>query len=152
MTISTATSGATIRYTTDGSTPSETAGTVYSSPMNISANTHAEGYRLYDGHGQQRRGFRELCLPDAGSYFLDMTTQGSWWSSSGGYIYGNNGYELCAWNWGTDVVSLTGSYVQSVTPSSQSNYCWGPTSRMCATHQSGDRHAQRRVLVLRRYV
>ncbi|HTB81291.1 MAG TPA: choice-of-anchor tandem repeat GloVer-containing protein [Opitutaceae bacterium] len=37
VTISTTTSGATIRYTTDGSTPSETAGTVYSSPVNISS-------------------------------------------------------------------------------------------------------------------
>ena len=36
MTISTTTSGATIRYTTDGSTPSETAGTVYSSAVSIS--------------------------------------------------------------------------------------------------------------------
>jgi uncharacterized repeat protein (TIGR03803 family) len=37
VTISTATSGASIRYTTDGSTPSETAGTLYSSPVSISA-------------------------------------------------------------------------------------------------------------------
>ena len=39
VTISTTTSGATINYTTDGSTPSETAGTVYSTPLNISATT-----------------------------------------------------------------------------------------------------------------
>ena len=37
MTISTTTSGATIRYTTNGTTPSETVGTVYSSAVNISA-------------------------------------------------------------------------------------------------------------------
>ena len=37
VTISTTTGGATMRYTTDGSTPSETAGTVYSSPVNISS-------------------------------------------------------------------------------------------------------------------
>ena len=37
VTISTTTSGATIRYTTDGSEPTETAGTVYSSPVSISA-------------------------------------------------------------------------------------------------------------------
>ncbi len=37
VTISTATGGATIRYTTDGSTPGETAGTVYSTPVSISA-------------------------------------------------------------------------------------------------------------------
>src|SRR5579859_5679925 len=37
VTISTATSGASIRYTTDGSTPSETAGTLYSGPVTISS-------------------------------------------------------------------------------------------------------------------
>ncbi len=39
VTISTTTSGASIRYTTDGSTPSETAGTLYSGPVNVSAPT-----------------------------------------------------------------------------------------------------------------
>ena len=38
VTISTATSGATIRYTTNGTIPSATVGTVYSSAVNISAN------------------------------------------------------------------------------------------------------------------
>ncbi|HXA15059.1 MAG TPA: glycoside hydrolase family 88 protein, partial [Opitutaceae bacterium] len=37
VTISTTTSGASIRYTLDGSTPSETAGTLYSGPVNISS-------------------------------------------------------------------------------------------------------------------
>jgi len=36
VTITSSTSGASIRYTTDGSTPSETAGTLYSGPVNIS--------------------------------------------------------------------------------------------------------------------
>src|SRR5579859_5349176 len=39
VTISTTTSGASIRYTTDGSTPSETAGTLYSGPVAISSTT-----------------------------------------------------------------------------------------------------------------
>jgi len=39
VTISTATSGAAIRYTTDGSTPSETAGAIYSGPVSISSTT-----------------------------------------------------------------------------------------------------------------
>jgi len=37
--ITSTTSGATIRYTTDGSTPSETIGTIYSGSVNISATT-----------------------------------------------------------------------------------------------------------------
>jgi hypothetical protein len=37
VTISSTTSGATIRYTTDGSTPSATVGTVYTSPVNIAS-------------------------------------------------------------------------------------------------------------------
>lgn len=37
VSISTTTSGATIRYTTDGTTPSETAGTVYSGAISVSA-------------------------------------------------------------------------------------------------------------------
>jgi hypothetical protein len=37
VTITTATSGATIRYTTDGSTPTSTSGTIYSSPVSIAA-------------------------------------------------------------------------------------------------------------------
>ena len=39
MTISSATSGAAIRYTTNGTVPSSTVGTVYSSPVSISAAT-----------------------------------------------------------------------------------------------------------------
>jgi len=39
VTISDSTSGASIRYTTNGSTPSETAGTIYSGPVNISSTT-----------------------------------------------------------------------------------------------------------------
>src|SRR5207244_4129048 len=37
VTITTGTSGASIRYTTDGSTPSSTAGTLYSGPVTIAA-------------------------------------------------------------------------------------------------------------------
>jgi len=37
VTITSSTSGASFRYTTDGSTPSETAGTIYSSPVSISS-------------------------------------------------------------------------------------------------------------------
>ena len=50
VTISTTTGGATIRYTTDGSTPTETAGTLYSSAVNISANTTLKAIAYETGY------------------------------------------------------------------------------------------------------
>ncbi len=49
VTITSATSGASIRYTTDGSTPSETAGTIYSGPVHISATTVLEAIAYASG-------------------------------------------------------------------------------------------------------
>ena len=49
VTISTTTSGASIRYTTDGTTPSDTVGTVYSSPVSISANTTLQAIAYKSG-------------------------------------------------------------------------------------------------------
>jgi chitinase len=50
VTISDSTSGASIRYTTDGSTPTSTTGTIYSGPVNISstATLKAIGYKSGD--------------------------------------------------------------------------------------------------------
>ena len=50
VTISTTTSGASINYTTDGSTPSESAGTAYSSPVNISAYSTLQAIAFEDGY------------------------------------------------------------------------------------------------------
>ena len=49
VSIGTTTGGATIRYTTDGSSPSETAGTVYSSPLAISVNTTLQAIAYQSG-------------------------------------------------------------------------------------------------------
>ena len=132
VTISSNTGGATIRYTTDGSTPSETAGTVYSSPVSITSTTMLQAIAYENGMPDSlvTSGLYSLQVP--GSYFIDTTTSGTWWSSGGGYIYGSDGYVLCAWNNGTDVVSLTGSYVQSVTPSGQYDYFYNTTTNSIA--------------------
>ena len=50
VTISTTTNGATLRYTTDGSTPTETAGTLYSSAVNISVNTTLKAIAYETGY------------------------------------------------------------------------------------------------------
>ncbi|MGA3019851.1 MAG: chitobiase/beta-hexosaminidase C-terminal domain-containing protein [Bryobacteraceae bacterium] len=49
VTLSSATSGATIRYTLDGSTPSETAGTVYTTPFTISGTTTVKAMAYASG-------------------------------------------------------------------------------------------------------
>jgi len=49
VTITCATGGATIRYTTDGSTPSETNGTIYSTPINIAATTTLKAIAYQNG-------------------------------------------------------------------------------------------------------
>lgn len=49
VTLNTTTTGATIRYTTDGTTPSETNGTVYSKAINISGNTGLRAIAYKEG-------------------------------------------------------------------------------------------------------
>ena len=48
--ISTATAGAAIRYTIDGSTPSDTAGTVYSGPLTVNATTTLKAVAYASGY------------------------------------------------------------------------------------------------------
>ncbi len=50
VTITSSTGGASIRYTTDGSTPSETNGTIYSSPVSISATTTLQAIAYESGY------------------------------------------------------------------------------------------------------
>jgi hypothetical protein len=49
VTLSTTTSGASIRYTTDGSAPSETAGTLYSGPITIGVTTTLKAIAFASG-------------------------------------------------------------------------------------------------------
>ncbi len=49
VTLSTATSGASINYTTDGSTPSNTAGTLYTGPITVSATTTIKALAYMSG-------------------------------------------------------------------------------------------------------
>ena len=125
VTISTTTGGASINYTTNGTTPSSTLGTLYSSPVAISSDTTLQAIAYKSGLTNSAVASAVYTMSIPVTYTTDTSTEGSWWSSGGGYIYGSKGYVLCAWNSGTDVSSLSGSYVSSVTPSGQTGYCWG---------------------------
>jgi hypothetical protein len=50
VTMSTTTSGASIRYTTDGTAPSDTVGTVYSGPVTVSATTTLKAIAYASGY------------------------------------------------------------------------------------------------------
>src|ERR1019366_3739322 len=67
VTITSTTSGASIRYTTDGSTPSATAGTLYSSPVSISATTtlKAIAYKTAFTNSTVKSGLYTINLPTA---------------------------------------------------------------------------------------
>ena len=63
VTITTRTGGATMRYTTNGTTPSETVGTVYSSAVSITATSTLQAIAYLSGYGQQPDQLRGLHHP-----------------------------------------------------------------------------------------
>jgi hypothetical protein len=88
VSLSTATSGATIRYTTDGSTPSATNGSVYTGPVSISGTTTLRAVATKSG---------SLSVPDRTWSYLfidDVINQA------------NNGNAPAGWpsSWGANVV------------------------------------------------
>ncbi|HXB02541.1 MAG TPA: choice-of-anchor tandem repeat GloVer-containing protein [Opitutaceae bacterium] len=76
VTISTTTSGASIRYTIDGSTPTETTGTLYSTPVSISATTTLKAIAFLTGDLNS--------LVTSGTYTINIPTQAPAASSGGG--------------------------------------------------------------------
>ncbi len=146
VTINSFTSGASIRYTTDGTTiPTSSVGTLYNTNPPVSVNStltlKAIAYKTGLTDSSVTSGTYTI-TGGAGNTALfvttDTTTQGSWKG-----VYGSNGYNVI-----DDTVSYP-SYV-AVTPSGQSNYVWtgstsdvrglqkalSPTDRIAATWYS----------------
>ena len=65
VTITSMRSGETIRYTTDGSVPSETHGTLYSGPVNISGTTTLEAVGYISGFPEDSAGSATYTFPPA---------------------------------------------------------------------------------------
>ena len=77
VSISTSTAGAAIRYTTDGSTPSSTVGTVYSGPVSVSGNLTLKAVAYKSGMTDS--------TPAAGAYIISFSTTGggtNWYSAA----------------------------------------------------------------------
>ena len=84
VTISTTTGGASIRYTTNGSTPSETAGTLYSGPVAVTSTTTIKAIAYEAGMTDSAVVSAAYTINIASgsnsAQFVktDLTTQGSW--------------------------------------------------------------------------
>jgi len=61
VTLNSTTPGSSIRYTTDGSIPSSTVGTLYSGPIAVSSSMTVTAIRVHERLEQQRGQFNELC-------------------------------------------------------------------------------------------
>jgi xylan 1,4-beta-xylosidase len=113
VTISCATSGATIRYTTDGSNPNASS-PVYSSPINVSATTTIKAYATKSGLSDSSVATGIYTISNASMVFIgtDTTTKGTWSGK-----YGADGYSII--NVSDSIPSyLTFSYTNG------SNFTW----------------------------
>jgi hypothetical protein len=122
VTISTTTSGASIRYTTDGSTPTSSSGTVYSGPVNVGSSLTLKAIAYKSGMTDSAVATAAYTIGGGGggntAVFVktDSITQGSWKG-----VYGANGYNVI-----DDTVAYPG-YV-TVTPANQFNYIWNSST------------------------
>jgi len=94
VTISTITSGASIRYTTDGSTPTSTTGTLYSGPVTISAGTTTLKAIAY------KSGFTDSAIT-SGTYTIWLTQDIGAVGIAGSAVYSNGTFTVVGS--GTDI-------------------------------------------------
>jgi len=118
VTISTTTSSATIRYTTDGSTPTSSVGTVYSGPVSVSSSMTLKAIAYKSGMSDSAVASASYIIGNTAVFVrTDTATQGTWKG-----MYGVNGYNVF------DDTTSYPAYV-TVTPANQSDYIWaGSTS------------------------
>jgi len=101
--ITSASGGVTIRYTTDGSTPSETNGTIYSSPVSVSSSETLEAIAFGNGFtdstvtsasytiGSQQQAAAPVFSPGGGTYATAQTVSMTSATSSASIRYTTDG-------------------------------------------------------------
>ncbi|MCU1337785.1 MAG: alkaline serine protease [Bryobacterales bacterium] len=131
VTISTTTAGASIRYTTDGSTPTSAVGIVYGGPVSVSSSLTLKAVAYKTGMTDSAVTSASYVITVGGSsntasfVKTDATTQGTWKG-----VYGAHGYNVI-----DDTVSYP-AYV-TVAPAGQSDYIWaGSTSDVRALQKA----------------
>ncbi len=122
VTIASTTAGASIRYTTDGSSPSETAGTLYNGPVTVSGSMTVRAIAYASGMSDSSIAAATYTInsgPTGNSaQFVktDTTTQGNWQSA-----YGADGFNVI-----NDTVNYP-SYA-TVTPNGQAAWSWATST------------------------
>jgi hypothetical protein len=122
VTISTTTSGASIRYTTDGSIPTSSVGTLYNNtPVAVNSTLTLKAIAFKSGVTDSSVTSGAYTITGgAGNTALfvatDTVTQGSWKG-----VYGTNGYNVI------DDTTSYPAYV-TVTPTGQSNHVWAAST------------------------
>ena len=81
VTISCATSGATIRYTTDGSTPTSSSG-VYSGPIIVSKTTTVKAYATASGMADSAVASATYTISSSSSYLVGYSISNDWGSGA----------------------------------------------------------------------
>ena len=102
VTLSTETDGATIRYTTDGSTPTATNGTTYSGPITVSSTTTLRALGLKSGY---------LSVPDrTWSYFFvdDIVNQSNDGAAPAGFPAVGSSSQVLDYGIDPDVIGIEG--------------------------------------------
>ena len=90
ITLSTSTSGATIRYSLDGSIPSETHGTVYSTPITLSASTQLPGTQVVITAIAYQPGWTNSIIFTSQPYFVKAVVVAPQFSPNGGAYADDN--------------------------------------------------------------
>ena len=135
VTISCATSGATIRYTTDGSTPTSSS-TVYSGPITVSKTTTIKAYATASGMTDSAVATATYTISSSSSYLVSYSISNDWGSGAviNVTITNNSAAVLNSWTlaWtfpGSQKISnlWNGSYTQSGESVSVNNLSYNGT-------------------------
>ena len=133
--ISCGTSGATIRYTTDGSTPTSSS-TVYSGPITVSSTTTIKAYATVSGMTDSAVASATYTISSSSSYLVTYSIANDWGSGAtvNVTITNNSSAAISAWTlaWtfpgNQKITNLwNGSYTQSSTSVSVTNLSYNGT-------------------------
>ena len=117
VTIATSTGGATIRYTTDGSTPSETNGTIYSGPVNIASTATLKAIAYESGYTDSSVTSSSYTISSGGGSTLLFEAENLTYTPSGATASVQTDANSSGGKWVLLSATGTGQYIDYAIPS-----------------------------------